>query len=194
MDTNQLLINVILYIFLPLWGIAGFADWCCHRATKIEHTSGIRETMVHSLMGLQMAVPILLCLLFKVNVLILLICIAAWLAHEAVAHYDVHYAAPRRHISKWEMHAHNYLATLPLYMMLLIMVINWQVFLKLISFEWAGEFSFIRMPYAHGGDHYLPYYLTFMAIVCVLPYTEENLRCLRVFIQQRSNKKNNTTV
>ncbi|MFP3345230.1 diguanylate cyclase, partial [Halomonas sp. SIMBA_159] len=78
----------------------------------------------------------------------MLICIAAWLAHEAVAHYDVHYAAPKRHISVWEMHAHNYLATLPLYMLLLIIVINYPVFIKLISFDWQGEFYFARMPYA----------------------------------------------
>lgn len=190
METNQLLINIILYVFLPLWGIAGFADWCCHRATKIEHTSGLRETAVHSLMGLQMAAPILLCLLFKVNVMLLLICLAAWVAHEIAAHYDVHYAAPRRHISKWEMHAHNYLSTLPLYMMLLIIVINWPVFLKLISLDWAGEFEFIRMPYAHGGDSYLPYYLMFMAAVCVLPYTEENLRCLYVYLKKDTSTNN----
>lgn len=190
METNQLLINIILYVFLPLWGIAGFADWCCHRATKIEHTSGLRETAVHSLMGLQMAAPILLCLLFKVNVMLLLICLAAWVAHEIAAHYDVHYAAPRRHISKWEMHAHNYLSTLPLYMMLLIIVINWPVFLKLISLDWAGEFEFTRMPYAHGGDSYLPYYLIFMAGVCVLPYTEENLRCLYVYLKKDTSTHN----
>jgi hypothetical protein len=190
METNQLLINIILYVFLPLWGIAGFADWCCHRSTKIEHTSGLRETAVHSLMGIQMAAPILLCLLFKVNVMLLLICLAAWVAHEIAAHYDVHYAAPRRHISKWEMHAHNYLSTLPLYMMLLIIVINWPVFLKLISLDWAGEFEFIRMPYAHGGDSYLPYYLMFMAVVCVLPYTEENLRCLYVYLKKDTSTNN----
>lgn len=185
LQTNQLLIQLMLYVFLPLWGIAGFIDWCCHRATRIEHTSGLKESLVHSLMGIQMAIPILLCLLFQVNVLIMLICIAAWLAHEAVAHYDVHYAAPKRHISIWEMHAHNYLATLPLYMLLLIIVINYPIFIKLISFDWQGEFYFARMPYAHGGDTYLPYYLGFMALVCVLPYMEENLRCLLAALKQR---------
>ena len=178
LQTSQLLIQLMLYVFLPLWGIHGFIDWRCHRAYRIEYTSGLRESLIHSLMGIQMAVPILLCLLFQVNVLIMLICIGAWLAHEAVAHYDVHYAAPKRHISVWEMHAHNYLATLPMYMLLLIIVINYPVFMKLISFNRQGEFYLQRMPYAHGGDTYLPYYLGFMAVVCVLPYLEENLRCL----------------
>ena len=44
MDTSSLLINAMLYVFLPLWGIAGFADWCCHKATKIEVTSGVKES------------------------------------------------------------------------------------------------------------------------------------------------------
>ncbi|HSC14407.1 MAG TPA: diguanylate cyclase, partial [Gammaproteobacteria bacterium] len=42
--TDQLLVNLILYGLLPLWGITGFIDWCCHRATRIEHTSGLRES------------------------------------------------------------------------------------------------------------------------------------------------------
>ena len=185
LQTSQLLIQLMLYVFLPLWGVAGFVDWCCHRATRIEQTSGLKESLIHSLMGIQMAVPILLCLLFKVNVLIMLICVLAWLAHEAVAHYDVHYAAPKRHISVWEMHAHNYLATLPLYMLLLIIVINYPVFIKLVSFNWQGEVYLQRMPYAHGSEHYLHYDLSVMAMVCVLPYLEENLRCLIAALKRR---------
>jgi hypothetical protein len=177
--TDQLLVNLILYGLLPLWGVTGFIDWCCHRATAIERTSGLRESLVHSLMGIQLGIPILLCLLFQVNVLILLICIAAFAAHEIVAHYDVHYSAPLRRISIWEVHVHNYMATIPLYLLMLIMVINWEIALKLISFEWAGQFALERVPTPHGSSNYLRGYLVFMALLCVLPYVEENLRCLR---------------
>ena len=179
MDTTQLLINALLFVFLPLWGIAGFFDWCCHRATRIETTSGLKESLMHSVMGIQVGIPILLCLLFRVNVLILLLCLAAWLLHEVVAHWDVHYAAPRRHISIWEMHAHSYLATLPFYMLASIFIINWPVVVDLITFNWHGQMTFTRMEYSHGGEAYLPFYLTFMVILCGFPYLEENLRCLR---------------
>ena len=77
-DTKHLLINVILYGLLPLWGIAGFIDWVCHRATHVERTSGLKESLIHSLMGLQLGIPILLCLIFEVNVLIFFI----WLAFD----------------------------------------------------------------------------------------------------------------
>ena len=46
-DTRHLLINMILYGLLPLWGIAGFIDWLCHRRTQVERTSGVSEVEVH---------------------------------------------------------------------------------------------------------------------------------------------------
>ena len=178
MTTNQILINLLLYVFLPLWGIAGFVDWCCHRATKIEQNTGIKESLMHSVMGIQIAIPIVLCLVFRVNVLILLICLAALILHELVAHWDVKYAATRRTISIWEMHAHSYLATLPLYLLVIIFVINWPVFVQMVTFEWQGHMHFESITEPHGGAGYLTAYLIFMAIACVFPYCEELVRCL----------------
>jgi hypothetical protein len=185
-NTDHLLVNLILYGMLPLWGIAGFIDWCCHRATRIERTSGLRESLVHSLMGIQLGIPIVLCLLFKVNVLILSLCIAAWLMHEAAAHWDVWYAAPRRAISIWEMHVHNYMATLPLFLLMLIVVLNWDVALKLVRFEWSGELGLARVDVPWGSSTYLRSYLVFMGVLCVIPYAEENLRCLRAALAART--------
>ncbi|MFN0314136.1 MAG: diguanylate cyclase [Burkholderiales bacterium] len=178
-STNELLLNLILYGLLPLWGVTGFIDWCCHRATKIEHTSGLRESLVHSLMGIQLGIPILLGLLFEINVLVLLICLAAFVLHEAVAHYDVRYSAPKRHISIWEVHVHNYMATIPLYLLMLIAVLNWDVVKRLIAFEWAGQMNLTPLPVPVGHPGYLPGYLLAMGVLCVVPYLEENLRCLR---------------
>jgi len=187
LETKQLLINLIMYGMLPLWGITGFIDWLCHRATRIEHTSGLKESLIHSAMGIQLGIPIVLCLVFKVNVMIILICIAAWLLHEIVAHWDVHYSAPLRNISIWEVHVHNYMATIPLYLLMLIAIINWDVVVKTFTLDWAGEFSFKRLKNPHANSVYLTGYLTFMAALCVFPYLEENLRCLRVAM--RANNK-----
>ena len=178
MDIHQLLTNFLLFLFLPLWGIAGLLDWFCHRATNIEITSGLKESMMHSVMGIQVGIPILLCLLYRVNVLILLICGIVFLLHEIVAHWDVHYASPRRHISVWEMHAHNVLATLPLYMLTMIAVINWPTVIDLATLQWAGKMALEPRQSLPGGESYLPTYLTLMGIFCALPYAEENLRCL----------------
>lgn len=59
LDPQMLL---LLYFVLPVWLIAGFADWLCHRATEIEHTSGVKETWIHILMFLEMGTPLLLAL------------------------------------------------------------------------------------------------------------------------------------
>ena len=186
METNQLLINLILYGLLPLWGITGFIDWCCHRATHIETTSGLKESLIHSAMGIQLGIPIVLTIMFHINVSILLICIAAWLLHEFIAHWDVHYSAPKREISIWEVHVHNYMATIPLYLLMLIVVMNWEMFMNLITLNWEGHMQFQRIATPHGSPVYLKYYLLFMAVTCGLPYIEENLRCLRVYLKQRS--------
>jgi hypothetical protein len=178
-DTKHLLINVILYGLLPLWGIAGFIDWVCHRATHVERTSGLKESLIHSLMGLQLGIPILLCLIFEVNVLIFFICALMWVLHEIVAHWDVHYASPLRTISIWEVHVHNYMATVPLYLFMLIVVINWDVAVKAVTFQWSGQFTLNRLASPPGSTAYLPEYMAFMTVLCVLPYLEENLRCLR---------------
>jgi hypothetical protein len=178
-DTRHLLINVILYGLLPLWGVAGFIDWICHRVTQVERTSGLKESLIHSLMGLQLGIPILLCLNFQINVLIILICALMWLMHELVAHYDVHYASPLRTISIWEVHVHNYMATVPLYLFMLILIINWDVTTKAVTLDWRGQFGFHRLSAPLGSASYLGAYLGFMAVFCVLPYIEENIRCLR---------------
>ena len=184
-DTTDLLINFLLFVLLPIWGIAGFCDWLCHRATHIESTSGLKESLLHSLMGVQLAIPILLCLNFHVNVLILLICFFTWVSHELVAHWDVQYAAPIREISIWEMHAHNYLATLPMYMLITIGIINWPVVVDLVSLRWQGNMGFDMLASRPGGDSYLPAYLLLMTVLCVFPYFEENIRCLRAYLKNR---------
>ena len=178
-NTNHLLVNLILYGLLPLWGITGFIDWCCHRATHVESTSGLKESLIHSAMGVQLGIPIALCLLFEVNVLVLLICILMWLLHEFMAHWDVHYATPLRRISIWEVHVHNYMATVPLYLLMLIVVLNWDVAVQTFTLHWSGQLTLHRLAAPRGGSGYLVGYLSFMALFCVFPYLEENLRCLR---------------
>jgi hypothetical protein len=185
LETKELLKNLILYGLLPLWGISGLIDWYCHRITKIETTSGLRESLVHSLMGIQLGIPIILSLFFYVNVSVLLICLLAVIMHEFVAHYDVHYSAPIRHISIWEVHVHNYMSTIPLFLFMLIVVINWDMFVNLVTFNWAGNMAFQRIEIPHGSPIYLKVYLSFMAVTCVLPYMEENFRCLRVYLTEK---------
>lgn len=178
MDEATLVLNVILYVLLPLWGLAGMLDWWCHRQTEIEKTSGLKEAYIHCLMGVQICIPLVLSLLFEVNVLIMLMCFAALIAHEVVAHYDVHFATGKREISIWEVHAHNYLATLPFFLLLLIIVRKWDVFLDTATLNWGGGFSieWRKEPLGSSGN-YATSYMVIMAIFVVFPYMQEWWRC-----------------
>ena len=91
---SQLVLYLILYVILPIWTVAGAVDWWCHRRTKIEENSGLRESLIHSIMGVQVGLPILACLMFEVNVLLMLFCFFILITHEYVAHQDIVYATP----------------------------------------------------------------------------------------------------
>ena len=177
-ETSELLKQFLLFVLLPLWSVAGLADWVCHRLSKIEATSGVRESLLHSLMGIQVGITIIICLFFKINVLILLICFAVWLSHEFIAHLDVKWASPVREITIWEMHAHSYLATLPMYMLITITILSWEQFLQLLSLNWNGHMSFELLHQPHGGSQFIYTYLVLMLFFGVFPYAEELFRCV----------------
>ncbi len=180
MDEATLVLNVMLYVLLPLWGIASMLDWWCHRATNIEATSGLREANVHLLMGAQIGLPLVLTLIFEVNVLVMLLCFAALIAHEFVAHYDVHYTTGKREIGIWEVHAHNYLATLPFFLLLLIVVRKWNVFVDTVTLNWAGGFGLSQRSEPLGvTGNYAILYMATMGVFVVGPYFQEWWRCYK---------------
>ena len=184
---SQLVLYLILYVILPIWTIAGTVDWWCHRKTKIEETSGLKESIIHSIMGIQVGLPIIACLVFEVNVLLMLFCFFILITHEYVAHQDIVWATPRREISHLEIHAHSYLSTVPFYLIGLIVVRRWDTFIKMITLDWSGEMSLVLRSEPIGGTpYYLPYYLTFALCVGVVPYVEENIRC---WLYQRRRRK-----
>lgn len=74
---------------------------------------------------------------------------------------------------------HNYMAPVPLYLFMLIVVINWDVAVKAVTFQWSRQFTLNGLASPPGGIGYLRRYLAFMAALCVFPYLEENIRCLR---------------
>ena len=60
--------------------------------------------------------------------------------------------ASLRTISIWEVHVHNYMATIPLYLLMLIMVLNWGTVEKLVSLDWSGELGLHRLTTPPGGS------------------------------------------
>ena len=64
---NDPVVLILMYFILPLWLLAGFADWLCHRASHIETTSGAKESVFHLVMLAEMGLPLLAAIFLQVN-------------------------------------------------------------------------------------------------------------------------------
>jgi hypothetical protein len=91
---------------LPLWLVAGWADWLCHRVQRIEHSSGMPETLMHGAMLLSMAVAVSAALLLEIDAAVLLLVAACCVVHEAVVWCDLVYADRCRRIPPAEQWVH----------------------------------------------------------------------------------------
>ncbi|MFE9557600.1 diguanylate cyclase [Streptomyces sp. NPDC006692] len=110
-DVNR---RFLLYGVLPLWVLPGLADWWMHRRTRIEHTTGVKESAVHALMMTEAGLPVAMGLLARINPLVLSAMGGAAVAHGATALYDVSLATEKREVRPLEQHIHSFLEVLPL--------------------------------------------------------------------------------
>lgn len=70
-DTEDANRRFLMYGVLPLWCVPAVADWIMHRRTRIEETTGARESALHALMMTEAGIPVAMGLLAKVNPLVL---------------------------------------------------------------------------------------------------------------------------
>ena len=179
MDQTQFAQAALLYFILPLWLAAGFADYLCHRATDIAHTSGYRESLLHLVMFAEIAVPLLIALFFEINALVILLMIAGFILHEATALWDVSFAIDKRYVGPIEQHVHSFLELLPLMAMLVVVILHWPQFLALFG---AGpetpRFALVLKSEPLPWFYVMTFLLT-VALLELLPYAEELFRGLR---------------
>jgi hypothetical protein len=172
------LLAVILCVMLPLWLLAGFCDWICHRHSHIERTAGPREPALHLLLYLLVAIPIALSLYLAIGALLLCFMAACVAAHMAVSVWDTSFAQPRRHISPLEQHIHSYQDMLPLFALTLTAVVHWDA-LRDPLWRWSVR------------DHPLlpdiwAWTVLLALLAGMLAIVEELLRCLRAARQSMS--------
>ena len=175
----------LMAFLIPLWVAAGVADWFCHRATRIEHTAGPKESLLHLLMLAEMGVPVLAALFLRINALVMLLMLVAYVVHEATAMWDVSYANSRRNVTPFEQHVHSFLEMIPLMALSAVVLLHWDEVQGLFGIgSTAPDFS------VHWKDPPLPwgYVGTVLAVFVLLelvPYAEELVRCVRQ--RRRSN-------
>lgn len=57
-DVADATTRYLLCGLLPGWFVPGLADWMMHRRTRIENTSGTKESLIHALMMTEVGIPI----------------------------------------------------------------------------------------------------------------------------------------
>ena len=133
MGTDDPLLFLLLYFILPVWLMAGFCDWLCHRASHIHTTTGQKESLIHLLMFIEMGIPLLAALFLEINALVLIVMIVLFFVHEATALWDVSYAVTARRVSPVEQHVHSFLEMVPLMALLLVISRHWGQFLSVFG-------------------------------------------------------------
>lgn len=170
---------ILMYGLIPLWILAGLGDWWFHRRQRIETNAGVWESALHSLMMIQVGVPVLLVLFFEVNALLFAIMIVAVVVHAATSWIDVRYAVTRRIVPPNEQHMHSLLEMLPITAVVVLAAAHWDQFLALFG---AGTEP-PRLALTPKREPLSPSYLfslfAALGLFVVLPYAEELLRCLR---------------
>jgi hypothetical protein len=170
---------ILMYFVLPLWLVAGFADWLCHRASHIETTTGAKESLIHLLMFTEVGIPLLAAMFLDINALIIASMLVAFVLHEATAMWDVSYATTARTVTPLEQHVHSFLEMIPLMGIIIVVSLHWDQFLALFGFgSEPARFNLVWK------SEPLPvfYIVTMLVIVLlfeVLPYIEEFIRGLR---------------
>ena len=185
---------ILMYFILPLWLIAGFADWLCHRASHIESTTGAKESVIHLLMFVEVGIPLLAAMFLEINALIIATMLVAFTLHEATAMWDVSYATTARTVSPIEQHVHSFLEMIPLMAILFVVSRHWDQFLALFGF--GVETARFDLAWK---DPPLPATYVFSVMTAILlfeliPYIEEFFRGLRAnhgaLVPPRARMKN----
>jgi hypothetical protein len=132
-ELRTLILGFMLWGLLPVWLLAGVADYLLHRRTSIEHTSGAKESALHVLQAAEIAVPLFAGLFLEITSLVLGIMMGCVIAHTLTALWDAAYTTPRRYISPLEQHVHSHLEYIPIIAVSLVALLHWDEFRALFG-------------------------------------------------------------
>ena len=175
---EQALHAVLMYLILPLWIAAGFADWLCHRRTNIAETAGTKESVIHIFMFSQMGIAICSAVFLSVTSLTLCLMAGLLVAHQLTAYWDLHYASNKREITPLEQQIHSLLEMLPFFALVLVCIANWPVFLETVGIgdkegTWGLDLRTPALP-----TWYLVTIASAVALFSALPYWVELAQCI----------------
>jgi hypothetical protein len=168
---------LLMAVVIPLWIVAGVADWWCHRRTRIEATSGLPENVFHWVLLGEGGVIVVAVALLEIDAAVLLLVFAAFLAHEVTTFVELRYTVPLRAVHPAEQMVHSFMELLPLVVLALLAVMRWDQVLALFD---GGVPDFSLQPKVQPWPlAYLAGVAAAVAVFNVLPMAEEGWRCVR---------------
>ncbi|MGY4514721.1 hypothetical protein [Lysobacter sp. HA18] len=105
-----MLLGAVIY---PLWLAAGVADVLVHWRDRIERRTGVRESLMHVAMCIQMGIPVLMLLFLEFTAPVFLVATAAVVLHGWTSWRDSRFADSVRHIGPLEQKIHVALDAVP---------------------------------------------------------------------------------
>ncbi len=115
--------------------------------------------------------------LLEITAGVVLLALAAFLAHEATTYVELRYTVPRREVRPGEQMVHSFMEILPLVLVILLAVIAWpQVHALFGPGEADLGFRFKAQPWPAA---WLLGAAAAVLVFNLLPMAEETLRCLR---------------
>lgn len=169
MEIEASAIWVLSVVLFPLWLAAGVGDYVCHRATKIEATSGVIESVSHLALASLMGTGVLALMFLEMNAFLLALLVALFVGHEVVTQLDLRWAVPLREVGPAEQQIHSFLEAIPFAAVTLVSVVvisksNWDfAFALKDGTNWTAVTAMLAA----------------MTVFGAIPYWEEFWRCLR---------------
>lgn len=174
-DVESVTVRYLMYVLVPAWFVPGVADWLMHRRSGIERTSGLRESLIHSLMMGEITVPVTLVLLCEVNPALLALAASSGVIHTGTALWDGYAAtAGRREVTPLEQRIHSFLESIPFMAISALTCLHWDRVT-----DPADRFAPPRLRQRRLPAGYLAAVGAGVTALIAVPYAEELLRCAR---------------
>ena len=168
---------ILMYVIFPLWVMAGFADWACHRRTGIALTSGLKENLLHLLMFGEIGVAMAAVALLEINAGVLLLVFGVFLVHELTVYWDLHYSTMLRDVGPFEQMVHSFLEILPLLSLALLAAVAWPQALALVGLGEEGRDWALRLKDQPWPPDLLRVGLLLSLMFNLLPLLQETWSC-----------------
>jgi hypothetical protein len=125
MDMRALLLALIVGVLYPIWLIAGGLDYLCHRRTRIELTSGSKESWMHVAQFGCIVIVMTLAVLLETSAAVWVLMLCFVLLHSVFVYADVSYTNGLREISALEQQVHGYMEVMPIVAVCLVGIMDW---------------------------------------------------------------------